>query len=278
MAEKVKTHAPQEQQAPHHTSNSSNSSPSTAKQDESLSFQLKASRITLTQLELYDYSYDTFNQQMSKVLKQAPHFFNQTPVVVSLDKIRNTDKKIDFFELIQLCQEYGVFPIAVRDGTEEMQLSALVAGLPPLHSPTRSKTASDSDVEEKVENEIESTTSPSGSDTSSAHCRPTKIIKKPVRSGQQIYAQGCDLVVLGAVSAGAEVLADGNIHIYAPLRGRALAGIQGNKNCHIFCQQLEAELLSIAGHYKVSDDLQGKSWGKTVHGQLEGQQLVVTCL
>lgn len=238
------------------------------KQDDS--FQLKASRLTLTQLELYDYDYDSFNQQMSTILKQAPHFFNQTPVVITLDKVRHQQKKIDFIELTQMCQEYGVFPIAVRGGTEEMQLSALVAGLPSIGLQNAAQGSGDG---KKNDEETDLTIEPKSSNAPEQ--RPSKIVLRPVRSGQQIYASGCDLILLGAVNTGAEVLADGNIHIYAPLRGRALAGIRGNKNTHIFCQQLEAELISIAGHYKVSDDLQGKCWGQSVHASLEGQHLQV---
>lgn len=237
-------------------------------QEDDLSFQLKATRLTLTQLELYDYDYDSFNRQMSKVLKQAPHFFDQTPVVITLDKVQNNDKKIDFIELTQMCQEYGVFPIAVRGGTEEMQLSALVAGLP--HIPAQQRNT----AKETESNESDANSSAEAKET----FRPSKIITKPIRSGQQIYASGCDLILLGAVSTGAEVLADGNIHIYAPLRGRALAGIRGNKDAHIFCSQLEAELVSIAGHYKVSEDLQGPTWGKSIHANLQGQHLVVSGL
>ncbi len=202
---------------------------SPAQQDDT-SFQLKATRLTLTQLELYEYDYDQFNRQMSKNLKQAPHFFNQTPVVITLEKVRNSDKKIDFIELTQMCQEYGVFPIAVRGGTEEMQLAALVAGLPTLPNQSSVKASDDAQTEKSANN----------SEPAKQEMRPSKVIHKPVRSGQQIYAAGCDLIILGPVSTGAEVLSDGNIHIYATLRGRALAGIRGNKDTHIFCQQLEA--------------------------------------
>ena len=92
----------------------------------------------------------------------------------------------------------------------------------------------------------------------------TKLITHPVRSGQQIYAAGGDLVVLSSVSPGAEVLADGNIHVYGTLRGRALAGVKGNRSARIFCQRLEAELISIAGHYKISEDLRNSHWQKAL--------------
>ena len=101
----------------------------------------------------------------------------------------------------------------------------------------------------------------------------TRIVTQPVRGGQQIYAEG-DLIVLAPVSAGAEVLADGNIHIYAPLRGRALAGVQGNSEARIFCQSLEAELVSVAGRYRVAEDLRKTpQWGKAIQVMLDQDQL-----
>ncbi|MCO6061755.1 septum site-determining protein MinC, partial [Pseudomonas sp. MOB-449] len=99
------------------------------------------------------------------------------------------------------------------------------------------------------------------------------------RGGQQIYAEGGDLVVLSAVSPGAELIADGNIHVYGPLRGRVLAGAKGNTEARIFCQQLTAELLSIAGRYKVAEDLRrSPQWGKPVHVSLSGDVLNITRL
>ena len=104
--------------------------------------------------------------------------------------------------------------------------------------------------------------------------KPTRVITTPVRGGQQIYAQGGDLVVVSSVSPGAELLADGNIHVYGPMRGRALAGVKGDSKARIFCQQMSAELLSIAGHYKVSEDLRRDPlWGSGVQVSLSGDVL-----
>ena len=105
-----------------------------------------------------------------------------------------------------------------------------------------------------------------------------KVILHPVRSGQQIFAPDGDLVILGPVQAGAEVLAKGSIHVYGPLRGRALAGVRGQAGARIFCQSLEAELVSIAGHYKISEDLQENGWKTAVQVQLKEDVLVVTPL
>ncbi len=112
-----------------------------------------------------------------------------------------------------------------------------------------------------------------------APVRPTRVITTPVRGGQQIYAQGGDLIVLAPVSPGAELLADGNIHVYAPLRGRALAGLKGDTRARIFCQRLSAELLSIAGQYKIEEDLRREPlWGEPVQISLSGHMLNITRL
>jgi septum site-determining protein MinC len=104
------------------------------------------------------------------------------------------------------------------------------------------------------------------------------VVTQPVRSGQQIFAPEGDLIILAPVSAGAEILASGNIHVYGPLRGRALAGVHGDTSAHIFCQSMEAELVSIAGHYKISEDLQESCWKQAAHVQLRDDLLMVNLL
>ncbi len=107
----------------------------------------------------------------------------------------------------------------------------------------------------------------------------TRIIRQTVRSGQRIYHQGGDLVLLAAVNAGAEVIADGNIHVYAPLRGRALAGGRGNTEAGIFCLHMEAELIAIAGQYRVFENkVPAEMLGKSVQIFLEGEKIIIASL
>lgn len=233
--------------------------------------QLKGSMFTLTVLDLYRYRYREFTKELENVVKQAPNFFNQTPVIINLDKLEDPNEAIDFIDLVQLCQEYGLHPVAIKGGHEDQQINALVAGLPKIptsgnksnedRSPNSPKVAELSELVD--DNEADYT---------------TKIIQHPVRSGQQIYAAGGDLIVLSSVSAGAEILADGNIHVYGALRGRALAGVKGNHSARIFCQRLEAELISIAGHYKISEDLRGSHWQQGVQASLYGKQLTIKAI
>ena len=105
----------------------------------------------------------------------------------------------------------------------------------------------------------------------------TMVIDQPVRSGQQVYSRG-DLIVLAPVSTGAEIMADGNIHVYSNLRGRALAGVRGDTSARIFCQQLNAELVSIAGHYRVAEDLPESYRNRPVHLYMQGEAMHFTAL
>ena len=223
-------------------------------------FKLKGSRVTITILELYEYDYATFNDQLAETVRTAPDFFQQTPVILSLERC-NESGFIDFIELGELCREYGLVPVAIRGGNEDQLLSANVAGLP--HLPigiAKPPAAAEKIVPPKPE----------------IVAAQSLVITTPVRSGQQIYAKGGDLIVVAPVSAGAEVLADGNIHIYGPLRGRALAGVKGDKNARIFCQCLEAELISIAGNYKMNEDLRAQYWKQKIQANLSGEQLIVS--
>lgn len=231
-------------------------------------FKLKGSRVTMTILELYRYDYASFNATLAATVNSAPDFFQQTPVILGLEKCA-PDSFIDFIELGELCREYGLVPVAIRGGSDEQSVSASVAGLPKL--PPASESGKSRDTSPETPASIREV-------TIEVPVSANKLITTPVRSGQQIYAPGGDLIIMAPVSAGAEILADGNIHVYGPLRGRALAGVKGDTGARIFCQCLEAELISIAGHYKVNEDLQKEHWKDRIQARLEGNQLVISTL
>jgi septum site-determining protein MinC len=254
---------------------------------DSPSFQLKGGLVPLTILELYQYEYQSFVQQMAQKVEQAPDFFQQTPVVVALEKLVDKQCYIDFIELCDVCKEFGIVPIAIRGGADHLEMAADIAGLAQMPAQVERKKSNRTVSESSSGAGTQVETTNTHQESASAHAvdsglleesLPSKVIRQPIRSGQQIYAKGADLIVLAPVSAGAEVLADGNIHIYAPLRGRALAGVKGNPDAMIFCQSLEAELISIAGQYKVNEDLRKDHWKEAVKMSLRDNQLVVESL
>ena len=208
----------------------------------SQAFKLKGRLYTFTVLHVLNAERSLFLQQLSAVIQKAPKLFKQTPVVLDLSSVNHIE--CDLAELCTMVREHGIIPVAIQGGTPFLDTVAKCQGLAVLQgSSAQDKTMLDvNDVNIESQAAIESAKS--------------KLITLPVRSGQQVVAKGSDLVVTAAVSPGAELLADGNIHVYGALRGRALAGISGDKNARIFCQSLEAELVSIAGFYRLSDAIE----------------------
>ena len=241
-------------------------------------FQIKGGRISVTTLELTHYEFNGFNEQLSQAISAAPQLFEQMPIVFGLENLP-ADTFVDFIEICQMCQFHGLTPVAIRGGTQELQTAAAVAGLACLPAQSRRAKAAGA-----PEPQAEPAPAPRQAEPQPARAeqpapvRASRVITTPVRSGQQVYAQGGDLIVMASVSAGAEILADGNIHVYGPLRGRALAGIQGDTEARIFCQSLEAELVSIAGHYRINEDLRGEHWRRSVQIALADTQLQIAAL
>jgi len=210
-------------------------------------FQLKAGLYTLTTFWLQDPLMRGLATQLAAKVSQAPQFFKGAPIVIDLQRVRDAVIPIHFTTLRDTLLNQGIHPVGVRGGNPTQHEAALLAGLPVLPESKESR------PEPKE----------------SGHVLPfsaqNKLITQPVRSGQQITAPAGDLTVIAAVSPGAELLADGHIHIYGALRGRALAGINGNRDAKIFCLSLEAELVSIAGQYTVNEDLmKSEFWRQAV--------------
>lgn len=203
-------------------------------------FKLKAGLVTLTTFYLLNTHLEDLEAQLARLVKETPHFFQKLPVILELSSLNRSKQAVDLTPIIQLLRRYGLVPIGIRGIHPEQEILATQAGLAILPA-LRSEI-------------LETPPSPTPSSTLPI---TAKIVTQPIRSGQQVYAKNSDLVVLASVSPGAEILADGNIHIYGKLKGRALAGVNGNQEAHIFCKDLQAELISIAGHYWLSEDLQG---------------------
>jgi len=237
-------------------------------------FQLKGSMLAITVLELAHNDLARLDRQLSEKVAQAPNFFQNTPLVLALDKLPPGPQEIDLRALLAVCKRHGLRTLALRTAMAEHIATAQVLDLPVLPP---------SSARERPISPAAKAAAPAPAKApekpAEPQVRPTRVVTAPVRGGQQIYAPGGDLLVLAPVSAGAELLADGNIHVYAPMRGRALAGIKGNTQARIFCRVMAAELISIAGRYKVAEDLRrDPNWGESVHIHLAGDMLNITRL
>ncbi|MBW0148835.1 septum site-determining protein MinC [Marinobacter arenosus] len=238
-------------------------------------FQLKSASVSMTALELHYFDNDDFEATLRDKISQAPGFFKDIPIIVSLERYEGLDSELDFFKIIGTCRRHNIHVVGVRGGNDDQRRLARGAALALLPGSSHRDRAHE--PEPATGGEAREAVEPTAASTSSDPS-PARVINQPVRSGQQVYAPDGDLIILAPVQAGAEVLAAGNIHVYGPLRGRALAGIHGAESARVFCQSLEAELVSIAGHYKISEDLQDNGWKSAVQIQLRDDLLVVTPL
>ncbi len=223
-------------------------------------FQLRASSFTALVLKLVDVEDPTFLALLSQRLRQAPNFYRDAPVVLDLAEAVGWSQSVDLMTLVGQLRGLDLVPVGVQNGSEEQSREAVAAGLALLPKGRN------------VESQPERRQGPA---VVKPVYRPTRLVEEPVRSGTQVYAEGGDLIVAAAVSAGAEILADGHVHVYGPLRGRALAGVSGDTTARIFCQSLEAELVSIAGRYQVVDESDARIWRRRVQVSLEGDSLIL---
>lgn len=201
-------------------------------------FKLKGRLYTLTVLQVLNTDSTLFSQQFSETVKKAPKLFERTPVVFDLSTV--SQQEFDLQGLCQIARTNGMIPVAIQGGSPMQETMAQCFGLGILNA----STTQDRNLVSEP------------GDANSTQTIKSKLLTSPVRSGQQVVAKGTDLIVSSSVSHGAELLADGNIHVYGCLRGRALAGISGDLEARIYCQSLEAELVSIAGYYCLSDAIE----------------------
>lgn len=180
------------------------------------------------------------DEEINRQVEMSPRFFADAPAVIDLGDCLGCTAEADFDVLKQILRKHRLVPVGVQRVTPVQRRLAVAAGLAVFGGPLGGRTRA---VEASATNGASSKSAPT----------KTRLVTQPVRSGMQIYAQGGDLIVLAPVSAGAEVIADGHIHVYGALRGRAIAGAMGDTSARIFAHRLEAELLCVAGRYFVSE-------------------------
>jgi septum site-determining protein MinC len=233
------------------------------------SFELKSSSLVLESLLLKTADWQLLAQDLERQfgpLGESPDFFDFDGLIVDVSQVPADQTMGDLATLNQLLQRFKLLPVALRGGSADLLAQAQAIGWAQA-SPevSRGKPAKAQDVVQQVSPKaarapaptqapVQAPTQSSISAASSAAAKPAMVVDKPLRSGQKVYAKGCDLIVLAMVNQGAEVVADGNIHVYAALRGKAMAGASGNTAARIFALSLEPELISIAGVYRTSEN------------------------
>ncbi|MEY5097982.1 MAG: Septum site-determining protein MinC [Pseudomonadota bacterium] len=219
-------------------------------------FEIKSAQLPLVALLLKSSKLNDVARELQQRYGDIPDFFSEDPLLIDLSALHDTDEALDWSYLIPLLKRYRLVPVAVRGGNARQMQTAQQAGLAfgDEASLGRAETANEAPPVQPPEPAL----------------MPALIVDKPLRSGQQVYARGRDLVVLAMVNPGAEVIADGHIHVFAPLRGKAIAGARGYADARIFAASLEAELISIAGVYRTSDNpLPANVQGKPAQVRLE---------
>lgn len=237
-------------------------------------FEIKSANLPLVALLLKSHDMTQLAQELEARFGELPEFFDNDPLVVDLGPLREGAADIDFAALLALLRRYKVLPVAARGGSSAQMQAALKAGLAPAPDviPAPASAAAPAG---KGARPAPLPEPPAALTTAGA-----MVIDKPLRSGQQVYARGRDLVVLSMVNPGAEVIADGHIHVYAPLRGKAMAGARGFSEARILTLCLEPELVSIAGVYRTSEvplpkELVGKPAQVRLAGGADAGKLVL---
>jgi septum site-determining protein MinC len=231
-------------------------------------FELKDTSLPLVSVVLHQPDAAVLAEELQQRLGETPNFFDDDPVVIDLAPLREHAEPIAFDDIVAALRTHRMRPSLVTGGSPQQMADALAAGLPaaPEAAPAPKPRTVEVEVIREVEREVP------------VHV-PTLIVDKPLRSGQQAYAKGGDLIVHAAVNAGAEVLADGNVHVYGPLRGKAIAGSRGNTEARIFTTCLEPELIAIAGVYRTTETPLPKDVaGKPAQVRLVDGVLVMTPL
>ncbi|MEP1897435.1 MAG: septum site-determining protein MinC [Alloalcanivorax venustensis] len=225
--------------------------------EEKAVLEFKGRMLMMTVLLLKDLDPNTLHRQVSQRLDDAAQWLRDAPVVVDLAHPEDTDQ-VALMAAVDTLRGLGVNLVALARNEHLDSDTAAMLGLGSI------SLAGGRDVPRSAE--------PAPQAEQPAEPGHTLVIDQPVRSGQQIYSRG-DLIVLAPVSTGAELLAEGHIHVYNTLRGRALAGVRGDQSARIFCQKLDAELVSIAGHYRVAEDLPEQHRKQAVHITLDGDAM-----
>lgn len=243
-------------------------------------FEIKSADLALVALLLKTANVDLIAQGLEVQLAETPDFFNQDPLLLDLTGLSDddVDQNIDFAKLVEVLRSHALMPMAVKGGSNTQRAAAFDVGLVDANDARIRRISLETAQAKQAEVVTAVEKTPALPSFSGA-----VVLDRTLRSGQQFYAKGKDLVVLSMVNAGAEVIADGDIHIYSTLRGKAIAGARGKTDARIFAYAMEPELISIAGVYRTSENpLPKEVFGKPAQVSLssspDGDKLLITPL
>jgi septum site-determining protein MinC len=243
---------------------------------------IKFGQVGIANLRLKRLDPDELSRDLAEKVRNAPNLFQHAPVVLDLSHLKALPDLETVRDLFARIKEAGMAPVGLSYGTTENEQIARSLDVP-LFAKFRAAFERDDKSEPVVEapkprerrREPEPAPTPQAAPQSEGAAVIGLVHDKPVRSGQQVYARGRDLILTKLVANGAEVIADGSIHVYGALRGRALAGAQGDASARIYCHEFHAELVSIAGQYRVFETMPDELKGQRVQAWLDGDKLMV---
>jgi septum site-determining protein MinC len=227
---------------------------------------IRYSEVGLVQVRIRTTDPHAIQNELAARVAAAPHFFRRIAVCLDLSALEKTPEVAEIHAVIEAVRRVGMLSVGLAGDVVELETVASALNLPILSSfrtPTRPAPVLE------PEQAAPTTPEPAPADSNVS----TLIHNQPVRSGQRIYARNRDLIVNAGVAAGAEVIADGCLHIYGPLRGRAMAGARGDPAARVFCQEFDAELVSIAGVFRVFETIPAELAGMPVQAWLAGEDL-----
>ncbi|MFP5467748.1 MAG: septum site-determining protein MinC [Gammaproteobacteria bacterium] len=247
-------------------------------------FEIKSASLPLVALLLKSADLSRLEEELRQRFGDVPDFFDNDPLLIDLGHLQAQDEAeapLDFVRLAGLLGQYRLRSLAVRGGTETQMAAAALAGLVPADDAVVQRASNPASAAPANSTPAQPAAVPAP--VAPAPTPNALVIDKPLRSGQQVYARGRDLVVMAMVNPGAEVIADGHIHVYAPLRGKAIAGARGNSDARIFALSMDPELISIAGIYRTSDnplppDVLGKPAQVRLNSGPDGDKLVLDAI
>jgi septum site-determining protein MinC len=240
-------------------------------------YDIKSAELSLVSLLLRTTDIQVLATALAQQMSESPGFFDQDPVIIDVSALAlPQDELLNLIDLNEVLRQNGLIPVGIKGAHPALLAFAKGLGLVDGSDARVRRSVAIAEPQAQVSTESKET-------RRSEMAQSALVIDKPLRSGQQVYAKGRDLIVLAMVNAGAEVIADGHIHVYGALRGKAIAGARGNTQAQIFAQVMAPELISIAGVYRTSEnalpkDVLGKVAQVCLQSGPDGDKLLITAL